>query len=1190
MTTFFVSANTTSTGLNIQPTDELYIFGHLVSAVNNGGWEYLSAGGVTSNSTVNSGGHEWIYSGGVASNSTINSGATQWIANGGLASNTILNGTQVIQGVSYATTLNSGSLETIASGAIASNTLVNSGGVEVISAGGIVRGGNVASGGIVSGLVMSNGDLFYTNGNYSIDGISIQSGATINLEVASGVAINGYIPDASLKIDAGAVANNTIINSSIAALVYGAANNSKIIAGAETIATGGVASNTTVNFQGTETILAGGVDSNTTVIGGFEIIQSGGIANATNINGGVEIISAGGTASNILVYTGGVLLVQDGGIENNAVIDGGVVEFMGKAANQTVTFGTGGNLSIANAAQFGGVISGFIQGDKINLPGLDALKLSITALNWNNNLLAVSLSDGSSFKLNLMGNYQNAVFTANHNQGTYITTNYLPAQLISLQNSTVNGYYLNSFGVAISGDMTYSDSNHLVTLSAMQSNAVGAAGGQLYTQLVNHVGGIADLTWQYNYAYLNNITNVVQSYTDSFKLTISDGQGGVLNQTIAVNVLIGGLADDTLTGSNSGFDILIGGNNRNVFKVQGGNDSLVGNIYNDTFIINAGTAHIMNFLGADILQVNGGIVSATLSAPWKAANSTYNNGIAQLYTAGYSLDLATSNGKNGFFVTDTNLGQFKAVTLTASNLGDTIYGAAGDTLLGGIGAQLFGGVNDMINAGIGAETITGAAGDSINGGKGTDTLIINGNVTITNLSGNDSLIVNNGNTINATTTPGLAWIAGNGTINNGIANVSTAFSVNLSAVNGGNGFTLTDTGVSAISLIGGNDAGDTLYGSTGATLTGGTGANIFYIKGIETITNLGHGNHDQLQVSSGATLFATLGSNGWFAASGSINNGTETLKLGSTQTQLLVNLSALTGIGKTILNDKGATNQILAGADTEIINAASNDSVTGSSGSVTFNAAVGAVFTGGTGNNLFNVNAANVTITNLGYGSSDILNVFANGSATITLGNDWIATNANTNASTVNINANQHNLNLLAITGNGVWNITDSNTSNAILTASATGVDNFTLTAANTDSLVFAKAESSAIGTKWDSINAAGTGVSIHYSSGLSGTALGVTLQAAIGKMVSFDNNDNASFGGTAPATLIAAENEIIAAYSHSSTGVVAGEFAGFSFGGKHYLLLISTSGENFVSVSDSLIQLTGMMTQLSFTQGNLLV
>jgi hypothetical protein len=652
---------------------------------------------------------------------------------------------------------------------------------------------------------------------------------------------------------------------------------------------------------------------------------------------------------------------------------------------------------------------------------------------------------------------------------------------------TLNGTALTA--TQLTNDFTITTSGGLDTYTAKVGAFSGTETVVVNASLADAAGGTgnaAPLTYDFS----------VGKIVDLSAQTTGTGSYYISNTSTTGALLTG-------TGGSLQSDTIIGGKGSDTLVAVAGNDVLTGNGGIDKFTITGGVSSITDLTGGDVLAVSSGaIATAALAGAWNATSATVNKGSANLTTAGYAVNLSGVSTGNGFTVTDS--GGSHAITLTASALGDSLYGASGDTLLGGANAKLFGGTLNKITAGAGAEIITagtnniitgglattsadtiyGAAGDTITGGKGIDTFITTGSESINKVGGNEILQVVSGS-VNASI--GSAWVAGTGSVNHGVVSLNTAANVNLSAVSGGNGFTITDTGAANVQIIGGNDAGDTVYGASGAVITGGSGADSFHIKGAETITNLGNG-HDILIVAAGANATAKIVTSGWVAGAGSSNNGSATLSITAAISGEAVNLAALTGAGLITITDKGSANILRAGSglDTEIFNAGASDTITGGTGADTFNGAANDVFTGGSGVNTYNVETGTETITNLGYGKGDILHVSAGAIANITVSANWVAGAASNNAGTVNLTTDGVGLNLASAKGAGIWNIQDTGTlSTATLKASTTGVDNFSINSL-TETLEFAKGDSAANGKVFDTISGLQSGDTIQYSSALS--------------------------------------------------------------------------------------------------------
>jgi hypothetical protein len=171
------------------------------------------------------------------------------------------------------------------------------------------------------------------------------------------------------------------------------------------------------------------------------------------------------------------------------------------------------------------------------------------------------------------------------------------------------------------------------------------------------------------------------------------GRGGI-------DQLFGGNGEDTLYGED-GTDTLDGGADNDKLDGGYGDDTLTGGGGLDTFFVNDehDTITDLGAGGADVLQVGAGArVDATIVADWAAAPHEYsdsiyqytdfttNDGIANLTTAGFSVDLSLAAGSAGFTVTNTG----DATTLIGSAQDDTLHSGTGaDLLIGGGGNDTF---------------------------------------------------------------------------------------------------------------------------------------------------------------------------------------------------------------------------------------------------------------------------------------------------------------------------------------------------------------------------------------------------------------------------------------------------------------------------------------------------------------------
>ncbi|MFM9934809.1 MAG: putative Ig domain-containing protein [Novosphingobium sp.] len=147
-----------------------------------------------------------------------------------------------------------------------------------------------------------------------------------------------------------------------------------------------------------------------------------------------------------------------------------------------------------------------------------------------------------------------------------------------------------------------------------------------------------------------------------------------------IDQLFGGNGEDSLFGED-GVDTLDGGADNDQLDGGYGNDTLTGGTGDDTFTVNDEKDTITDLgLGADVLSVGPGAeADVTVVAAWAATGATTNDGIANLVTAGFAVDLSLAQGSVGFTVTNTG----DTAALIGSAQGDTLNGGAGADLLDG---------------------------------------------------------------------------------------------------------------------------------------------------------------------------------------------------------------------------------------------------------------------------------------------------------------------------------------------------------------------------------------------------------------------------------------------------------------------------------------------------------------------------
>ncbi len=370
------------------------------------------------------------------------------------------------------------------------------------------------------------------------------------------------------------------------------------------------------------------------------------------------------------------------------------------------------------------------------------------------------------------------------------------------------------------------------------------------------------------------VVRVVAAYTDgsgkaeqvSSATIARNGTGGAdaLGGTGRPDLILGGEGSDTLAGS-AGDDTIMGGPGHDVLNGGLGHDWMAGGTGNDTYYLRDAGDVVVEAAGEGLDHV----VSAI---DW-----TLDEHVEKLSLSG-TADLS-------------------GIGNAAAN---AMAGNAGDNILSGRG---------------GADTLGGGAGaDTLIGGEGEDAfLVTRGDDVVFDLGagGADAVRVSAGASMRASVVND--WTATAATRNAGTASIDAqGHAVNLAAARGGVGWSISNEGHDEAVWLTGSLRADTLRGGHGEdTLTGGLGADRFVIdSGRDTVTDLGRGGPDVVQVALGAEMFAIIGAS-WTATAASSNEGGAAIYANGFH----VDLSATTGsVGWTVLNQSVATAVRLTGS------------------------------------------------------------------------------------------------------------------------------------------------------------------------------------------------------------------------------------------------------------------------------------
>jgi autotransporter passenger strand-loop-strand repeat protein len=227
--------------------------------------------------------------------------------------------------------------------AFAGDTEVFSGGLQVVTHGGVASGTEVfpfTSSHPSTELVISGGQTSDTvvSGGRFLKGQQIVG--------PGGTSFDTLVTDGGLQSVSGGLANGTTIEGQSEQDVRagGVANATNLLSGGQDVFSGGTANFTTVHSGGTQFVLSGGV-ANSTVLAGGAMTVEGGVAVSATVSafGGMAVVE-GGVASNTLVLANGKVDAFDGGTTVDTTLFGNptavaneFVNFDGLAVGTTVS-------------------------------------------------------------------------------------------------------------------------------------------------------------------------------------------------------------------------------------------------------------------------------------------------------------------------------------------------------------------------------------------------------------------------------------------------------------------------------------------------------------------------------------------------------------------------------------------------------------------------------------------------------------------------------------------------------------------------------------------------------------------------------------------------------------------------------------------------------------------------------------
>jgi Ca2+-binding RTX toxin-like protein len=360
---------------------------------------------------------------------------------------------------------------------------------------------------------------------------------------------------------------------------------------------------------------------------------------------------------------------------------------------------------------------------------------------------------------------------------------------------------------------------------------------------------------------------------------------------------------------------------------------------------------------------------ADASTPLGIALNTFSfSDLVEMSVLGYQMNASAVTMSSGYmgYVIDSiqaKLSLVNSISLYDSSVSTSAVSISASQSIADTLAlsKIIGTYNLQVLGGSGSDILwdTAPSRATMTGGLGIDTFVVKGTDTITDLGqgGADILQIGVGAIANATIN--TSWTATNASSNLGTANISSAgFMVDLSAIDSGNGWKITDssstmganfTGSKFNDVLVGNSAADILNGGAGDdTLTGGAGTDIM---------NGGDGSDTYIIASSADHTAAEIIDSGI--------SGTDTIIFTSTTAnQTLTLYAGDTGIENVLIGTAAGVSTSTTALNVDASQDLTAVSITGNSGNNILTGGLGNdTLNGGAGNDTLNGKAGNDTLT-----------------------------------------------------------------------------------------------------------------------------------------------------------------------------------------------------------------------------------
>ncbi len=863
------------------------------AAVNSAGSQDISAGGTASDAVVSNGGLEYVFAGGTASHTTVSSGGSAFVSSGGSATYMVVSngGTEIVyfSGLSLNTSIGAGGYEVVSNG-VASFTVAGSGGYVAVEGGALSAGVYGQGSGTTIGTIIQSGGFEIVSSGGIAENTVVQSGGTLLL--LPGALVSGTVTSAGGIVIAPRVivwSGQTVV-SAVSVTLSGL-----VTSGTEnvTVTSGGTTVSSLILNAAVETVDGGTVSSTTVSDGGYEVVSAGGTAIGTILkDNGFQGIHSGGTADGTVISQGGFAVISGGAASGTVIGSGGSESVWGGdgflAANVTTGSAIG---TVVDAGGSQTVFSGGVTtSTTVNSGGFEVVSCAATV---SETIVSCGGSEtvcsgGTAVSITVDAGGSEMVQPGGTTSGTVLSSGGYESLSGSGISTTIGSGAGEIVDIGGSATGTTVDSGgYLVVVPGGSATGTVNSGGAVVSTgvVIGQIGGGMTL-------YASSATGLTLGNNEAaFVLP-----GGVLisatvNSGGDVAVHAQGKASVTTVNSGGWQDVFAGGTAS--FTVVDGGTEFVhsGGLAISTTVNLAGSAYSYS-AGVEYVY-SGGIASA----------ATINAGARQDLTRG-GIAIATTVGSGGFenvsggstTGTVVDSGGFEIVSAggtasgTVVDSGGSLVVFSGGAAAGAVvtaGGRLIvlpGGIatgttGTVVSTGIvvyepgtggsyypatasGVVVSSGGTEFILPGGSATDTTLISGGtIDVTTLA-----YVNGGSVSVDATTDMLTVIEGSSTYTQQLAGSYSGVAFGLFRDNNGEGTFITETAAASVNLAPGTTVtvGTLAAGQTIAFAGSGTPATLIFGFPAGTMSNpiTGFAAGDRIEFSNGATVTAASVLNG----------------------------------------------------------------------------------------------------------------------------------------------------------------------------------------------------------------------------------------------------------------------------------------------------------------------------------------